>query len=41
MAQRIDVTGTDGVRLTAWEFADPPTGGADGTPLPPSYCCTA
>lgn len=24
MARRIDVTGTDGVRLAAWEFADPP-----------------
>ena len=24
MARRIDVTGTDGVRLAAWEFGDPP-----------------
>lgn len=24
MARRIDVTGADGVRLAAWEFADPP-----------------
>ncbi|MEV0782636.1 alpha/beta hydrolase [Streptomyces sp. NPDC050423] len=24
MVRRIDVTGTDGVRLAAWEFADPP-----------------
>ncbi|MFJ1749874.1 alpha/beta fold hydrolase [Streptomyces sp. NPDC088116] len=24
MGQRIDVTGADGVRLAAWEFADPP-----------------
>ncbi|NED14632.1 alpha/beta hydrolase [Streptomyces sp. SID9124] len=34
MARRIEVTGTDGVRLAAWEFADPPTGGADGTRAP-------
>ena len=24
MARRIDVTGTGGVRLAAWEFGDPP-----------------
>ena len=29
MARRIDVTGADGVRLAAWEFADPPKDGAD------------
>ncbi|MCX4447606.1 alpha/beta fold hydrolase [Streptomyces sp. NPDC058369] len=34
MARRIDVTGTDGVRLAAWEFAEPPAGGADGTRAP-------
>ncbi|WP_329028089.1 MULTISPECIES: alpha/beta hydrolase [unclassified Streptomyces] len=34
MARRIEVTGSDGVRLAAWEFADPPTGGADGTRAP-------
>ncbi|WUS98492.1 alpha/beta hydrolase [Streptomyces sp. NBC_00708] len=34
MARRIDVTGTDGVRLAAWEFAEPPEGGADGTRAP-------
>ncbi|MFE6765268.1 alpha/beta fold hydrolase [Streptomyces sp. NPDC057689] len=34
MARRIEVTGADGVRLAAWEFADPPTGGADGTRAP-------
>ncbi|MET9112371.1 alpha/beta fold hydrolase [Streptomyces zhihengii] len=26
MVRRIDVTGADGVRLAAWEFADPPKG---------------
>ncbi len=37
MVRRIDVTGVDGVRLAAWEFADPPKGsheqdtGQDGT----------
>lgn len=32
MVRRIDVTGADGVRLAAWEFADPPKGqGDDGT----------
>ncbi|MFF9316663.1 alpha/beta fold hydrolase [Streptomyces sp. NPDC014735] len=30
MARRIDVTGADGVRLAAWEFAEPPKGGAEG-----------
>ncbi|MFF3939062.1 alpha/beta fold hydrolase [Streptomyces phaeofaciens] len=29
MARRIDVTGTGGVRLAAWEFGDPPKDGAD------------
>ncbi|MFD3517771.1 alpha/beta fold hydrolase [Streptomyces sp. NPDC058657] len=29
MVRRIDVTGADGVRLAAWEFADPPKAGAD------------
>ncbi|MFJ9029099.1 alpha/beta fold hydrolase [Streptomyces sp. NPDC102274] len=38
MVQRIDVTGADGVRLAAWEFADPPkrheeTEGASGVLL--------
>ncbi|NEE61996.1 alpha/beta hydrolase, partial [Streptomyces sp. SID8455] len=32
MVRRIDVTGADGVRLAAWEFADPPKerAGTDG-----------
>ncbi|MEE1800612.1 alpha/beta fold hydrolase [Streptomyces sp. NPDC101062] len=30
MVRRIDVTGADGVRLAAWEFADPPGAAADG-----------
>ncbi|MFE3828197.1 alpha/beta fold hydrolase [Streptomyces sp. NPDC059092] len=30
MVRRIDVTGADGVRLAAWEFADPPGSGAGG-----------
>ncbi|PZT75853.1 MULTISPECIES: alpha/beta fold hydrolase [unclassified Streptomyces] len=34
MARRIDVTGTDGVRLAAWEFAGPPEAGADGPRAP-------
>jgi pimeloyl-ACP methyl ester carboxylesterase len=45
MVRRIDVTGTDGVRLAAWEFADPPKSGKsrsdsgpgaglDGSPAP-------
>ncbi|GHH47014.1 alpha/beta fold hydrolase [Streptomyces candidus] len=29
MARRIDVTGADGVRLAAWEFADPPKDGGE------------
>ncbi|MFF1417916.1 alpha/beta fold hydrolase [Streptomyces sp. NPDC058280] len=29
MVQRIDVTGADGVRLAAWEFADPPAQGGE------------
>ncbi|MGW1049246.1 alpha/beta fold hydrolase [Streptomyces sp. NPDC002521] len=29
MARRIDVTGSGGVRLAAWEFADPPKTGSD------------
>src|SRR5690242_13614242 len=33
MARRIDVAGADGVRLAAWEFADPPKAEAEpGTP---------
>jgi pimeloyl-ACP methyl ester carboxylesterase len=34
MVRRIDVTGLDGVRLAAWEFADPPKGcdELDGAP---------
>ena len=33
MVRRIDVTGAGGVRLAAWEFADPPkTREADGPP---------
>lgn len=27
MVRRIDVTGREGIRLAAWEFADPPKGG--------------
>ncbi|WNI23199.1 alpha/beta hydrolase [Streptomyces sp. ITFR-16] len=34
MVQRIDVTGTDGVRLAAWEFADPPKERAEGERAP-------
>ncbi|MFC8534578.1 alpha/beta fold hydrolase [Streptomyces sp. NPDC057249] len=34
MARRIEVTGSDGVHLAAWEFADPPRAGADGAPAP-------
>ncbi|WP_228974146.1 alpha/beta fold hydrolase [Streptomyces sp. DH12] len=30
MVRRIDLTGADGVRLAAWEFADPPKGPGDG-----------
>ncbi|WP_433547037.1 alpha/beta fold hydrolase [Streptomyces sp. CA-294286] len=29
MVRRIDVTGADGVRLAAWEFADPPKDGGE------------
>lgn len=47
MVRRIDVTGADGVRLAAWEYADPPKGaGRSRWPTSPhmrpaSYCCTA
>ncbi|MEV6161254.1 alpha/beta hydrolase [Streptomyces sp. NPDC052052] len=34
MVRRIDVTGTDGVRLTAWEFSDPPTKRRGGPSTP-------
>ncbi|MBO0918453.1 alpha/beta fold hydrolase [Streptomyces laculatispora] len=34
MVRRIDVTGTDGVRLAAWEFADPPKERATGERAP-------
>lgn len=34
MVRRIDVTGSDGVRLAAWEFADPPKGRADEASAP-------
>ncbi|GAA3488861.1 MULTISPECIES: alpha/beta fold hydrolase [Streptomyces] len=34
MVRRIDVTGADGVRLAAWEFADPPKEGGDLERLP-------
>ncbi|MEU8348950.1 alpha/beta hydrolase [Streptomyces sp. NPDC048845] len=34
MVRRIDVTGTDGVRLAAWEFAEPPKGGKEGEQAP-------
>ncbi|NSC22325.1 alpha/beta hydrolase [Streptomyces albus subsp. chlorinus] len=30
MVRRIDVTGADGIRLAAWEFADPPKAGPEG-----------
>ncbi len=44
MVRRVDLTGADGVRLVAWEFAEPPKGpGADdgGTaPAPASYSST-
>lgn len=38
MVRRIDLTGADGVRLAAWEFAEPPKGpGDDGSaPLAPA-----
>ncbi|MER5491307.1 alpha/beta fold hydrolase [Streptomyces sp. NPDC002454] len=32
MARRIDVTGADGVRLAAWDFADPSKPGRERTP---------
>lgn len=41
MVRRIDVTGTDGLRLAAWEFADPPKGRTEGERAPGSYCSTA
>ncbi|MER7400399.1 alpha/beta hydrolase [Streptomyces sp. NPDC000151] len=31
MVRRIDVTGTGGIRLAAWEFTDPPKAGGEGT----------
>lgn len=34
MVRRIDVTGSDGVRLAAWEFTDPPKGRADEASAP-------
>ncbi|GAB2834833.1 alpha/beta fold hydrolase [Streptomyces daliensis] len=34
MVRRINVTGADGVRLAAWEFADPPKGGSEQEVLP-------
>ncbi|MEC4016812.1 alpha/beta fold hydrolase [Streptomyces sp. H27-D2] len=34
MVRRIDVTGADGVRLVAWEFADPPKDGREGERAP-------
>ena len=34
MVRRIDVTGSDGVRLAAWEFADPPKGRTEGERAP-------
>ncbi|MEU8569087.1 alpha/beta hydrolase [Streptomyces pathocidini] len=34
MVRRIDVTGADGVRLAAWEFADPPKGGREDETSP-------
>ncbi len=30
MVRRIDVAGSDGIRLAAWEFTDPPKGGPGG-----------
>ncbi|NGO73032.1 alpha/beta fold hydrolase [Streptomyces boncukensis] len=32
MVRRINVTGADGIRLAAWEFADPPKGTQEGAP---------
>ncbi|MEE1755746.1 alpha/beta fold hydrolase [Streptomyces sp. SP18CS02] len=34
MVRRTDLTGADGVRLAAWEFADPPKATGDGDPAP-------
>ncbi|MFG2194560.1 alpha/beta fold hydrolase [Streptomyces sp. NPDC048639] len=34
MVRRIDVTGADGVRLAAWEFADPPKDGREEEKTP-------
>ncbi|MFF1461466.1 alpha/beta fold hydrolase [Streptomyces sp. NPDC058330] len=34
MVRRVDVTGTDGLRLSAWEFADPPKGRAEAQQAP-------
>ncbi|MEV3997215.1 alpha/beta hydrolase [Streptomyces halstedii] len=34
MVRRVDVTGSDGLRLSAWEFADPPKQGAEGERAP-------
>ncbi|MEU8892188.1 alpha/beta hydrolase [Streptomyces sp. NPDC048442] len=34
MVRRIDVTGADGVRLAAWEFADPPKDGGEPEQVP-------
>src|SRR5690349_21260043 len=31
MARRLDVTGADGVRLTAWDYTPGPTATGDGT----------
>lgn len=34
MVRRVDVAGSDGLRLSAWEFADPPKQGAEGERAP-------
>ncbi|NJP99918.1 alpha/beta fold hydrolase [Streptomyces zingiberis] len=34
MVRRIDMAGAGGVRLAAWEFADPPKGKREGEPVP-------
>ena len=41
MARRIDVTGAGGVRLAAWEFADPPKdrAGRQAAERPARVCC--
>ncbi|MFI8099684.1 alpha/beta fold hydrolase [Streptomyces sp. NPDC086023] len=36
MVRRIDVAGADGVRLAAWEFADPPKDADGGAPAEPA-----